>query len=78
MKSLMLSPIGSAGWVYQFQIVAPGVSVITFFNGNPAAAAPVQWSGWTVLNAGDQLELYITAQAAYYWVAGAVLPYATP
>jgi hypothetical protein len=34
------------------------------------------WSGWTVLNAGDQLYVNSDHQPTPYWFAGAVLPYA--
>lgn len=41
-----------------------------------AQIVPHVWSGWTVLNAGDTVKIYTSQTGLFYWVAGAVLPYA--
>lgn len=34
------------------------------------------WSGWTAMNANNYLFIYPVVASLYYWIAGALLPYA--
>lgn len=40
------------------------------------AGVPGVWSGWVVLNGGDQIILQASVADTYYWISGAVLPFA--
>lgn len=49
-------------------------AAILLISQSVAAGASELWSGWTVLNAGDQIRV-VNNGAAYYWLAGAILPF---
>lgn len=59
------------------QAAGGGVQAILFHLDNQSLQAAM-WEGWTVLNAGDEIQLNSNAPTFQYWIAGAVLPYATP
>lgn len=48
---------------------------VRFFAQSMANSAFNMWSGWTVMNAGDQLHIYTADHPLDYWVAGATLPF---
>ena len=62
----------------QITILAPGAAEVDLARGSVAANTTLTWSGWTVLNAGDQVLISSSVTGIYYCVAGAQLPYATP
>lgn len=39
------------------------------------AGVPGSWSGWVVLNGGDQIIVQANVANTYYWISGAVLPF---
>ena len=59
---------GYAGGANPGQVVTQQLSL-------PASTSN-NWSGWTVLNAGDQIYMQTSQQPLYYWIAGALLPFA--
>ena len=74
LKSFLVRPKAAGNWYLTAVLQAGAIQVVLFsYSGVPAAN--VDWSGWTVLNAGDQLHLSVNFIAVDYWVAGAVLPF---
>lgn len=54
---------------------AAGSVLIEFFNESVQGSSFATWSGWTVLNAADQLYFNSSGAPTEYWVAGALLPF---
>jgi hypothetical protein len=77
LKSIMLqSAAAASGSVYVVLLATGMTQGVEIEVPTIAAGTSSVWSGWTVLNATDQLAFNCTVQPIIYWVAGAVLPFA--
>lgn len=76
LKNILISQTSGQASTFNFNFVSSGATVnIVWFAATTASDGTYNWSGWTVLNAGDALRINVGTPTVAYWVSGAVLPY---
>lgn len=76
LKSIIVAQTVGSAWGYQVGVGWAGNPLqIVLATANPASGSSAIWSGWTVVNAGDDIWLQAFTQNVSYWIAGALLPY---
>ena len=77
LKSILIQNGSAAAVTPQIQLNIPGGATSVMVEVPTIASNTTNiWSGWTVLNGGDKITMYPNGFPVYYWIAGAVLPFA--
>jgi hypothetical protein len=76
-KSAYFRPQGTGETAIQvYAFSADGSANVIVYEVPASGSNPPAWEGWLALNAGDQVYVSAPAAAMWYWLSGALLPYA--
>lgn len=78
LKSIYNRPAGTGELGMQAYVFSADESINAFvFDVAPGSQPVPAWEGWLALNAGDHIYIGATGAAMWYWISGALLPYAS-
>jgi hypothetical protein len=78
LKQASFTNSGTLGAPISVILYRPSTTLPVFLPAlTPDANGRAVWSGWVALNGGDQIVLSVATATCYFWLSGALLPYAT-